>query len=275
MQGYKQWKNKGNGFAVCELHYTADENKRTKEWKKAAQSGMTHKAWQTEFEMSWEVYSGEPVFGKEFKRELHVLPERYEPDPDLPILRGWDFGGNHAVVTAQVKNGRLYLLDEWANLGYNTRRIGLEIVEDCTELYPDCNKYIDYVDPSGLWDNSKAAEGRACAEILRDVYNFEIVPGIQSVRKRIDSVMKLLISLKGGVPLLQVNPGMTLTIQGFQSAYAYPEKEKANVKVDKPEKSHPYSDLMDCIQYIATKMRHLDTEKRFNWGKFDDGSRSF
>lgn len=273
MRGFRDWKNKKNGFYVSELHYTADPAKQTDEWRESAKHGMTEKAWQTEFELSWEVYSGTPVFGKEFKKELHVCEERYEPDPDLPILRGWDFGGNHAVVTAQNRRGRLYLIDEFANLGYNTRRIGQEVIEACSDLYPENRHYIEYIDPSGLWDNSKAAEGRACAQILREVYGLQLVPGIQAVQTRIDSVMKLLINLKEGEPMLRVNPGMLLTIQAFQSAYAYPETIAKNQKINKPEKTHPFSDLMDCIQYIATKYQnqvHAVNQRQF-FDNFDDG----
>lgn len=277
IEHYREWRNPGNGLFCVEIHYKADPAKRDPKYKEQLKAllDMDEKQWQMEMELSWEQFAGTPVFGHEFRKEWHVLKERYEPDPELPILRGWDFGGNHAVVTAQIKKGRLYLLDEWPALGFNTRRIGQEIIDDCLELYPECRRYIDYVDPSGLWDNSKAAEGRACAQILKEVYNMEVVPGIQSVRKRLDSVMELLITLKDGVPLLQVNPNMSVTIQAFQSAYAYPEKSKANVKVDRPEKTHPHSDLMDCVQYMVTKMRSLKVDKRFDLGKFDDGARTF
>lgn len=275
--GLRVWKNKGNGFTVCELHYTADPAKRTKEWKRQAKSGMTQKAWDTEFEISWEVYSGQPVFGKEFNKDLHVLKTRREPDPEYPILRGWDFGGNHAVVTAQVIGGCLYLLDEWPTLGYNTRRIGQEIISDCHALYPEINHYVDYVDPSGLWDNSKAAEGKACAQILKEVYSLKVVPGIQSVTKRIDSVMYLLTTIKEGKPLIQINPELPITIQAFQSAYAYPENPPKNVKANRPEKTHPYSDLMDCIQYIATKTTGNSKSEEVSsfLEDFDDGAIRF
>lgn len=253
MRGFKSRINKGNGFYVAELHYTADPAKRGVEWKRAAMNGMSQKDWDNEMELSWEHYSGQPVFASEFNLETNVLKERREPDPDFPILRGWDFGGNHAVITAQVISNRMYLIDEWPALGYNTRNIAKKVISECNQMYPNNDKYIDYIDPSGLYDNSKAAEGRACAEILRDVYEMDIVPGIQSVRTRLDCVMSLLTTMQGGLPNLLVNPEMPVTIQAFQGAYAYPEQEKKNVKVTNPEKSHPYSDVMDCIQYIATR----------------------
>ena len=150
--GLTHYMNKNNGFCAIKLHYTADPAKRTDEWKRKARFGMDAKAWLTEMEMSWQTYAGEPVYGTEFARDVHILSEEFQPDPEYPqLLRGWDFGGNHSCIVAQYLRGTLYVIDEYANMGYNTRRIARQIQEDCNLKYGPNFRYLDVIDPSGMW----------------------------------------------------------------------------------------------------------------------------
>jgi hypothetical protein len=255
MKGYKEWKNKNNGFTCIQLHYTADPNKRSKEWRKSAEFGMDAKAWATEMELSWETYAGEPVYGREFTQEMHVLNSRYEPDSYYPFLiRGWDFGGNHSCVVAQYMRGVLYVIDEYPNMGYNTRRIAREVAEDCNLKYGNEFNYVDVIDPSGMWEG-KTSDGKACGDVMREL-GMELCPGVQDVSRRIDSVMKLLVSLKEGKPCLRVNPSCNMLIKGFLGGYHYPEKETKNQKHNKPVKDE-YSHIHDALQYVCTRVNDV------------------
>lgn len=258
-KGFSVRKNKGNGFQVISCWFWAHPGFRTEEWQKAAFAGLDKKTIDLEYYGERIVYGGTPVFSPDFNRAVHVLATRKEADPDFPILRGWDFGGNHAVVTCQYIGGVLYVLDEWANLGYNTRKIAKDIISDCFFKYPENRYFIDFIDPSGLWDNSKASTGLACGQILTEEYKLQVIPGIQEVSKRIDSVMRLLVSMQGGVPCLQINPECQFLINGFERAYHYPDKETKTQKVMNPEKNHPYSDLHDCLQYVCTRLVTMDS----------------
>lgn len=250
MKGLKTWKNKNNGFQCVQLHYSADPKKRTKEWKKAAQFGMDHKAWQTEMELSWEVYAGEPVYGKEFNREIHIPEERIEPNPDYPMLiRGWDFGGNHSCAIMQYIRGRMDVFDEYANVGYNTRRIAKEITEDCAIRYGREFHYIEAIDPSGMWEG-KTSTGLACADIMREM-GLRIAPGDQDPTRRVDSVMKFLVTLHEGRPAFRINKECPVAIEGFLGGYHYPEKVTKNQKHNRPEKNG-FSHVHDAIQYGCT-----------------------
>lgn len=250
--GFKHGINKGNGFAWVQLHYTADPAKRSQEWKQRAKHGMSEKAWLTEMELSWESYAGEPVYGSEFNRELHIMDETFEPDPEYPqLLRGWDFGGNHSCVVAQYLNGTLYVLDEYANMGYNTRRIATQIQEDCALRWGENFTFTDIIDPSGMWEG-KTSDGKACADIMREL-GMELIPGEQDPSRRIDAVMRLLVTMQGGKPKLQLNSSCKMLIEGFLGGYAYPEKIGKNVKKAKPEKGE-HSHIHDALQYVATKL---------------------
>ena len=255
LQGLDYSLNKNNGFMVVKLHYTADPAKRSEEWKRQAKFGMDQKAWLTEMEMSWQTYAGEPVFGTEFTRDLHILEDEFSPNPECPqILRGWDFGGNHSCIVAQYLRGTLYVIDEYANMGYNTRRIARQIQEDCNLKYGPNFRYVDIIDPSGMWEG-KTSDGKACGDIMREL-GMELVPGIQDVSRRIDSVMKLVVTLEHGRPKLVVNSQCKMLIEGFIGGYHYPEKETKTAKKTKPEKNE-YSHIHDALQYVCTRLESV------------------
>jgi len=245
-------KNKNNGFAFVKLHYTADPAKQSEEWKRKAKYGMEHKAWMTEMELSWQTYAGAPVYGSEFNEDLHVLDFRMDPNPEYPIiLRGWDFGGNHSCAVGQYIRGTLFAIDEYPNMGFNTRRVAQMIHEDCQLKYGPNFRYIDIIDPSGMWEG-KSSDGIACGDVMREL-SLELVPGIQDVSRRIDSVMKLLTHMNNGLPKFQMNPECRFSIEGFKGGYHYPEKETQTQKQNKPVKNE-YSHIHDCWQYMATRL---------------------
>ena len=272
-KGFRTWKNKGNGFQVVELHYSADPKKRTAEWKRKAAYGMDARSWATEMELSWETYGGQPVYGKEFSHDLHIFKERVEPDPDYPMLiRGWDFAGNHSVAVLQYVKGQVRVLDEFANLGYNTRRIARDIIDECKLRYGDGFRYTEVIDPSGMWEG-KTSTGMACSDIM-DELNLTLMPGIQDPSRRIDAVMKYLVTLVDGETALRLNPSCSVLIGGFKGGYAYPEKETQNKKRNRPVKNE-YSHIHDALQYAMTRITEVgDTEVDFFSG-MDSGGYNF
>ena len=252
-KGLRIWHNPRNGFKGIELHYTADPDKRTDEWLEQAKFGMDEKNWATEFELSWETYGGEPVYGSEFNKDLHIV-KSLKADPDVPFLfRGWDFGGNHSAVVCQHVDGQLRVLAEFPNRGFNTRVIAKEIVDECTRMFGDNFKWTEFIDPSGLWEG-KTSTGMACADVMRGL-GLDIVPGIQEPTKRIDAVMKLLVSMKNGKPCFLIDSSCSMLINGFCGGYHYPEKVTKNQKSNKPDKND-YSHIHDALQYVCTRLGH-------------------
>ena len=251
-KGYEIWKNNNNGFACMRLHYSADPLKRSKEWKKQAMFGMDQKTWNTEMELSWEVYTGAGVYSSEFNREMHVSKLPLSPNKNNPVLmRGWDFGGNHSAIIMQYVGGRIKVLKEYANMGYNTRRIAKEIVEDCNLTFGPDYRYIEVIDPSGLHEG-KTSTGMACADVMREL-GLTVIPGEQDPSRRIDAVMQFLISTVKGKPGIEIDPSCRMLIDGFAGGYHYPEKETKNQRRNKPEKNE-YSHIHDALQYACTRV---------------------
>ena len=259
-QGLKIWKNRGNGFTSVQLHYDADPAKRGEAWKKKASYGMDSKAWNTEMELSWETYSGEAVYGKEFNRGLHVAEDELVPNREQPtIVRGWDFGGNHSCAVVQLVGSRIQVLKEYANLGYNTRRIVGEVIPDCNLSFGPGYRYVDVIDPSALHEG-KTSTGMACADVMREL-GLEIIPGDQDPTRRIDAVMKYLVTMSGGKPSLQLSPSCKMLITGFLGGYAYPDRETQNQKRNRPVKNE-YSHIHDALQYALTRISDVGNMER-------------
>jgi hypothetical protein len=87
--GITEWRNERNSFFVLRLHYTADPGKRSPQWKAKTSEGLTSRAWQREYEISWTSPEGEPVV-PEFDANRHVrelCPFNTPLDQLLPIVK--------------------------------------------------------------------------------------------------------------------------------------------------------------------------------------------
>ena len=94
-QGLTIRRNKKNGFVVCRLHYTADPDKCSEEWKREAQYGMSPAKFSREYEIDYGATLGEKVFPEISSHHYQiVVPEEEIPTfPDGQVFYGgFDFG---------------------------------------------------------------------------------------------------------------------------------------------------------------------------------------
>lgn len=90
MEGITEYDTK-QGVHVCRLHYTADEDKRSEEWKATAKTGISDQDWEREYEINPNAPRGKAWY-PEWKYDLHVAKEPLQPIPGRPIGRFWDYG---------------------------------------------------------------------------------------------------------------------------------------------------------------------------------------
>ena len=122
IKGLKIWKNKGNRFTVCMLHYTADPDKDPerdgKEWFENEKAGTPLASWNKEYEIDFTTKSGKLVFGPEFcdyRRDVHLI-NSYELDGSVELLISLDFGQRNptcALVGAWTHDKRLIIIGEY------------------------------------------------------------------------------------------------------------------------------------------------------------------
>jgi len=255
--GLRIWRNRSNGFAVIELHYSADPKKRAPEWRDDAARGLPQSEWDREYELSWDTHAGKPVYGKDFRSSTHIWLRDQSPEIGLPILRGWDFGMTPACVIGQFIGRRLVILDEIVGVNIGAIRFVPEVVDFCGLHFGGYDFY-DFVDPAGF-SAGKESEETTCVDVMRR-NRLAPIAGDVTYEKRLGAVLELLTRLDGGRPCLMVNPRCKILIAGFRGGYQYPEKvsPRSVVRIDRPLKnafSHPH----DALQYLATRVRTLSS----------------
>lgn len=250
-------RNHKNRFAVIELDFVADPEKRSIEWVAAVKASMPPKQFAVEMMRSFETFAGKGVYDKAFFKHLHVLAAPVGPRPNYPIFRGWDFGGNQSVAICQIIGNRLYILDELPNGGTNTRDFLPNVIAFCNTHYGDDYHYIDIIDPSAMWDTNRAQADNSCAAVMREEqFGLHPVPAPSNdPGKRIDSVIELLMRIcDDGKPALLINPHCRMLIQGFEGGYHYPEKATQSRRADRPVKNL-FSHVHDALQYVSLRMK--------------------
>lgn len=99
------------GFCVITLHYTADPEKTTPEWKKEAKKGFIHEdKWKKEYEIDYEALGGTKVYPEieEFRKTNYIPPR---PIPDF-----WTRYAGIDPGTRNPTSVHLYAIDTLGNV---------------------------------------------------------------------------------------------------------------------------------------------------------------
>lgn len=90
-------RNANNGFCVVRLHYTADPNKRSVEWKKAAMAGMRQADFNREYEIDYTSVFGEPIFPEFAENSPNIIVREPYPEfgPHQMYWGGLDYGARN------------------------------------------------------------------------------------------------------------------------------------------------------------------------------------
>jgi hypothetical protein len=270
IDGVEVWRNPKNEFIVFQCHYTANPLKRDPSWRQRAKSGLSLRKWKQEYEISWESYAGKPVY-PDFSLKLHTSATTLEPEPGLPLLRGWDFGLTPAAIICQLQGRQLVVLREYVSSNMGIQRFAREVVlPGCAREFPNWadqeNDWLNFIDPAGL---AKAqTDERSCADLMFDSGIKSIYPGAITWEERRDSVETLLARFfrrgQAALPAILISrPECPVIVEGFQGGYQYPER----VMEDEPEKIRPiknrFSHPHDGLQMV-TSMIGLIQRKDFH-----------
>jgi hypothetical protein len=195
--------------------------------------------------------SGSAVFRESFKKGFHTTSEGLEPVVGHPIIVTQDFGRNPAALICQLDHrGRLLVLEELA-----TEDMGLELHID-RALRPALNqeRYLGkpvYVigDPAG---NQRSTSYEETSFDLLKRAGLQAYPApTNDIDKRLRAVEAFLLRQSDGGPALLIDeqrcPTLVLAMNG---RYRYAKRRNGQL-APLPEKSHPWSDLADALQYAC------------------------
>lgn len=194
--------------------------------------------------------SGQPVF-RCFDKELHVSKESLRPNraSSNPILVGFDCTGlNPACAIGQLGfSSRLMIFDTLHSSEMGPLRFLKEKLKPLL-----ANKFagmpvLIIIDPAGM---NRESDERSVYDMLK-AEGLTVKPAkTNNISPRISAVEQFMTRLVDGKPAFVVDPGCTDLIVALRSKYRYKINTKGE-KDDKPEKSHPWADIVDGLQYLC------------------------
>ena len=205
--------------------------------------------------------AGMPVF-RSFSREMHVAkaPLSYIKSKTSPIIIGMDAALHPAAVFGQIDyKGRTLILDEAYAVGMGAAKFIREKVKPLLATRFPGHPVLIVIDPAA---NTRAqTDERTVLDIIRSEGLRVITAPTNSVQARISAVDANLTRVVDGEPWLLIDgercPGLIATLAG---KYKYRRKNDGNTE-DKPDKTHPWSDIADALEYLCL---HTDTTGVYN-----------
>ena len=211
--------------------------------------------------------SGKPVF-RCFSRDMHVAKEEISFFTRSTLIIGVDAGLNPtAVITQATTDGRLLVLDAvtGAEGGQGALRFIREKLKPLLhEKYPGMATLI-VIDPAAF--QRAQTDERTVADLYTQEGFSVKAARTNSIVARIAAVEKYLTRVVDGKAGMLVDPRASLVVQSLAGKYRYKVNQKGVVD-DKPEKSHPWSDVADALQYAA-----LQVDGGALFGSVNDGGR--
>lgn len=210
--------------------------------------------------------SGQPVFPC-FNLDNHVSETELVPNSreNNQLTIAVDAGRRPAVVIGNMDyKGKLIIYASLHAEGLDAQRFIRERLKPFLqnrfpEFYP-----IIVIDPSAFYASD--TDGRAVTDIYLSE-GFKVEPArTNKITPRINSVEYFLTRTLGEEHCVMIDPvNAASLVTALAGKYRYKINRRGDID-DKPEKSHPWSDLADCFQYICM---YYEGGKMFN---YNDGS---
>ncbi len=245
------------GVHVLRVHYTADPEKCSEEWKNEQKKGMTQAAWEQEYEINFHVPKGKAYY-PEFRLDFHVAQTPLSPIEGRPIFRGWDFGLTPCTVFAQTTafGQAMILYPELQSWDSGIQRHG-ELVRSESQTWFSGYKFIDYGDPAGT--QRAQTDEKTCFQVLSGL-GITVLPGPVSQTEREEPMRQMLTRLTpDGHPMFLVDPRCTWLIGALTGGYCRRQTSDGRI-LDDPEKND-YSHIVDALCYIVAKLMAPQTQR--------------
>lgn len=190
---------------------------------------------------------GQAVFRTSFKPDVHVTYNKVHPNPMNPIMIAQDFGRTPASLITQLDaTGRLVVMRELISNGMGIEQFALTLLRPMiTQHFPGAKVFI-IGDPAGR-SKSQVGEESPFEALQRLGFRAYAAP-TNDLEPRLRAAEELLLRLNG---VLIDGNNCPLLIQAMKSYYRYKRMKSSGELEEKPEKTHPWSDLGDCFQYAA------------------------
>jgi hypothetical protein len=194
--------------------------------------------------------SGSAVFRESFRRDFHTA-DAVDPVLGYPLIVSQDFGRNPCGLIGQMDHrGRLLVLEELVS-----EDMGLELhIHRALRPALMQARYLglsNYVigDPAGR-QRSTSYEETSFDLLKRNGLNAYPAP-TNDIDKRLRSVDAFFLQQRDGGPAIIIDKGRCpKLIQALNGLYRYAKRRNGQL-APLPDKTHPWSDLADALQYMC------------------------
>jgi hypothetical protein len=191
--------------------------------------------------------AGQAVFRTSFKPDIHVVYSGLTPNSQRPLMIAQDFGRTPAALFCQVDAiGRLLSLREAVSNGMGIEQFAVTVLRPLIIQHYAGFKIFMIGDPAGR-QKSQVGEESPFEALKR--LGFLVYPApTNDLDPRIRAAEQVMLRRDG---LLIDGNNCPLLVQAMKSYYRYKRSKQTHELDDKPEKTHPWSDLGDCFQYAS------------------------
>lgn len=196
---------------------------------------------------------GEPVYGRLFRRDLHVVPD-LAMHPEVPLLESWDFGQRHpAVLWAQLlPSGVLRILGEVLGTDEFLESFAPRVLAQRAQWFPLPLEVWTCCDPAGADRNSHGLN-RNAVETLRDCgIHARWVPGANAPDRR-DYAIQAMARLLLQRDRCQIHPRCRVLIDGLEAGYVWDHRSTVTSVLPntrRPKKDGFYDHLQNTLEYL-------------------------
>ncbi len=191
--------------------------------------------------------AGQAVFRTSFKPDQHVVYTPLNWNTLKPIMIAQDSGRTPAALFCQVDAlGRLVILREAVSNGMGIEQFANTLLRPLILHHYAGAKVFMVADPAGR-QKSQVGEESPFDALKRLGFRVYAAP-TNDLDPRLRAAEQVMLRRDG---LLIDGVNCPLLVQALKSYYRYKRSKQTKELDDKPEKTHPWSDLGDCVQYAA------------------------
>lgn len=198
------------------------------------------------------VIDGDPVWPW-FRREVYVAREALQPvkGHDLYVIA--DFGRRPAVLIAQEINNRVCVIEEMQDFNASAVTFAPKVKRRLEQRYAGFSLRF-FGDPKGA--DKMQNDDRTAYDIWRaNGMDMKPAPVKQNlIHTRIEAVDHLGSTMYDGKPRLLISPVCRTLIIAMEGRYCFEKKRAGDLESKTEPKKDRYSDLADCLQYLAVSM---------------------
>jgi hypothetical protein len=197
--------------------------------------------------------TGEPIYGKIFKPEIHIKPQVLEPEEQL--LRAWDFGHSSPAILwgKMTPGGGFRTLGEMQGRSQFLEDFIPQVLSEERKRWGQVKDVLDCCDPTGAQPTSHGTK-RTAVMILHEYGIYPLLPAKGNdpqVRDyAIQTLARLMLRLLPEGPAYQADPSCVTLTDGNTSGYVWNEKlMRGTLRV--PKKDGYYDHLQNCQEYLV------------------------